>query len=61
MAKGTNQKLKLVYLTKIMLDKTDDEHSLTMAQIIEELAKYDISAERKSIYTDLNDIKDKIG
>ena len=61
MAKGTNQKLKLVYLTKIMLDKTDDEHSLTMAQIIEELAKYDISAERKSIYTDLNDIKDKLG
>lgn len=38
---------------KIMLEKTDDEHSLTMPQIMEELEKYDVTAERKSIYTDL--------
>ena len=34
MARGTNQKLKLSYLTRIMLEKTDDEHSLTMPQIM---------------------------
>lgn len=61
MSKGTNQKLKLSYLTKIMLAKTDDEHSLTMPQIIDELKKYDITAERKSIYTDIEDITDKLG
>ena len=61
MAKGNNQKLKLSYLTRIMLEKTDDEHGLTVPQIIEELEKYDVSAERKSIYTDLADITDKLG
>ena len=61
MSKGTNQKLKLSYLTKIMLAKTDDEHALTMPQIIEELEKYDITAERKSIYSDFTDMADKLG
>lgn len=35
MSRGSNQKLKLSYLTKIMLEKTDDEHALTMPQIME--------------------------
>ena len=30
MPNGSNQKLKLSYLCKIMLEKTDDEHSLTL-------------------------------
>ena len=52
MSRGTNQKLKLNYLSKIMLEKTDDDHALTMSQIMEELEKYDVTAERKSIYAD---------
>ena len=42
MSRGTNQKFKFSYLMKIMQEKTDDEHSLTMPQIMEELEKYDI-------------------
>ena len=61
MAKGNNQKLKLSYLTRIMLEKTDDEHGLTVQQVIEELAKYDVDAERKSIYSDFEDMNDKLG
>ena len=61
MSKGSNQKLKLSYLTKIMLAMTDDEHALTMPQIIEELEKYDVTAERKSIYSDFADMTDKLG
>lgn len=61
MPRGTNQKLKLSYLTKIMLAKTDDEHSLTMPQIMAELEKYDVTAERKSIYQDFQDMTDKLG
>lgn len=57
MPKGSNQKLKLVYLIKIFLEKTDDEHSITMPEILEELARYDINAERKSIYTDIEEIR----
>ncbi len=61
MAKGNNQKLKLSYLTKIMLAKTDDEHSLTMPQIMAELERYDVTAERKSIYADFQDMTDRLG
>ncbi len=60
MPRGTNQKLKFVYLMKIMLEKTDDEYGLTMPQIIDELARYDITAERKSIYSDFQEM-DKFG
>ena len=61
MSKSSNQKLKLSYLTKIMLAKTDEEHSLTMPQILQELEKYGVTAERKSIYADFNDMTDKLG
>ena len=37
MSRGTNQKFKFTYLMKIMLAKTDDEHALTMSQIMDEL------------------------
>lgn len=55
--KQSNQKLKLLYLLKILSEKTDEEHTITVPQMIEELAKYDISAERKSIYDDLECLK----
>ena len=37
-----------------MQEQTDDTHALTMPQIIAELAKYDIEAQRKSVYDDLD-------
>lgn len=60
MPKGANQKFKLYYLMKIMLEKTDDEHSITMPEILTELERYQVSAERKSIYADLQDLE-KLG
>ena len=42
---------------KILLDKTDEENTLTVPQMIEELSKFGISAERKSIYDDLEYLK----
>ncbi len=56
MSRGTNQKFKFTYLMRVMLEKTDDDHALTMSQIMEELDKYDVTAERKSIYADFQDI-----
>lgn len=52
MPKSSNQKLKLIYLAKLMQEKTDDEHGLTMPEIIHELDLCGIKAERKSIYDD---------
>ena len=39
-----------------MLEKTDEEHYITMPEIMESLAEYDITADRKSIYADLRDL-----
>ena len=38
---------------KILMEQTDEEHTLTVPQMIAELSKVGISAERKSIYDDL--------
>ena len=53
MAKSSNQKTKLLHLARMLLRQTDEDHSLSVAQIIEELARQGIKAERKSIYDDL--------
>ena len=53
MAYNSKAKIKVLYLLKILQEQTDAEHGLTMAQILEELAKYGIRAERKSIYDDI--------
>lgn len=53
-----NSKLKILYLNDILLKKTDEEHSLTMADILSELRKMGIEAERKSIYSDIGHLKD---
>lgn len=53
MPKTTNQKLKLLYLLKILNEKTNENHCLTTQELIDELALYDIRAERKSIYDDI--------
>ena len=54
MARSSRQKQKLLYLQKIMLEKTDETHGLTINEIIEALATYGIKSERKSLYDDLN-------
>lgn len=54
MPSGKNQKLKLCYLSRIMLSKTDDEHHLTMPEIQELLAEYDVTADRKALYKDMD-------
>lgn len=53
MAKSSNQKLKLLYLAKIFLENTDSAHALTIKELSEELARYEIRAERKSLYDDI--------
>ncbi len=56
MPKGTNQKFKIYRLAQIMLEKTDDEHYITMPEIMASLSEYDVTADRKSIYADLRDL-----
>jgi len=51
--KSSKQKLKLLYLSKILLENTDEQHPLTVNEMIDMLSAYGISAERKSIYDDI--------
>ncbi len=53
MAKQSNQKLKLLYLWRILMERTDEEHPMTTAELISALEGYGVPAERKSIYADL--------
>ena len=55
--KGENQKLKMLYLVKILSEETDDLHGLTMPQILEKLADYGVNADRKTIYVDLDELR----
>ena len=57
MPKSPNQKLKLLYLMQILLQRTDENHPMTVAEMISALAANDISAERKSIYDDLEALR----
>ena len=57
MPKGKNQKFKLYYLAKIMVEKTDESHYLTMPEIMAQLDRYEVTADRKSIYNDLRDLE----
>ena len=58
MARSGNQKLKLLYLLKILTEQSDEEHCMSAQALIEALAVYDIKAERKSIYDDIAQLID---
>lgn len=57
MPKSANQKLKLLYIIKILSEKTDEKHGITTQDLITELERYEIQAERKSIYNDIEQLK----
>lgn len=53
MAARRGQKVKLLYIIKILTELTDEEHPLSATEICEKLSAYDITAERKAIYDDI--------
>lgn len=53
MAKQGNQKAKLLYLQKFLMEDTDAEHGITIAELTEKLVAVGIAAERKSLYDDI--------
>ena len=57
MARSGNQKLKLLIIRDYLLRCSDENHPVSVSQIIDELARYDIKAERKSIYDDLEALR----
>ncbi len=54
MARTEKQKLKLLYIMQLLMERTDEEHQVTTQDIIDYLDAQGIAAERKSIYTDID-------
>lgn len=61
MPKSRNQKLKIIYLYDILKRQTDQDHGITMRQILSQLEAYGVTAERKSIYEDIALLRDVYG
>ncbi len=55
--KGERQKLKMLYLVKILSEETDDSHSLTMEEIIKRLTDAGVNADRRTLYRDFEELK----
>lgn len=58
MAKNSGQKLKLLYILKILCEETNEEHAITTKELIQRLNGYGIEAERKSIYDDMERLQE---
>lgn len=53
MPKSFGQKQKILLLAKFLLEESDEDHAISVAEMIAYLKNAGISAERKSIYADL--------
>ncbi len=57
MARSRYQKLKPLYIMNYLLQNSDEDHLVSVSQLIEHLAAYGISCERKSIYDDIEALR----
>ena len=57
MPRSTNQKLKLLCLCRLLWERTDEDHPMTVPELIQGLEEWDIKAERKSIYDDMEALR----
>ena len=57
MSKPANTQTKILYLAKILLEETDEDHPLSTSQLIKKLAAYGITVERKALYENLETLE----
>ena len=57
MARSSFQKLKLLHVKNYLLQNSDEEHPITVNQMIQYLESNGIAAERKSIYDDIEALR----
>ena len=57
MARSSFQKLKLLHVRNYLLQNSDEEHPITVNQMIQYLESNGIAAERKSIYDDIEALR----
>ena len=52
-----NQKIKILYLMRVFLEQTDEEHPMSVKELITYLNNLGISAERKTVYDDIETLR----
>ena len=57
MARSEHQNKKILVLRQLLLERTDEDHPLSMEAILSALAGYGIRAERKSIYENMESLR----
>ena len=57
MARSAYQKLKPLYIMNYLLQNSDEDHLVSMSQLIEHLAAHGIPSERKSVYDDIEALR----
>ncbi len=57
MAKSGMQKMKILLVMRELLEKTDEKHPLSTSELVSMLERNGISAERKSVYHDIETLK----
>ena len=57
MPRTANQKTKLLYVMRLLLQESDEAHPLSTEDLIRRLSEAGIKAERKSIYSDVETLR----
>lgn len=57
MAKGLNQKLKILYIREYLCENSNEEHPVSVSQLISYLHSNGIDAERKTVYDDIERLR----
>lgn len=57
MPRSAYQKLKPLYIMNYLLQNSDEDHLVSMSQLIEHLAAHGIPSERKSVYDDIEALR----
>jgi len=57
MPRTSNQKLKSHAITQVLQDYSDEEHPLSATELIGHLLRYGITAERRTIYDDIEQLQ----
>lgn len=58
MAGVAGGKLRILYIMRMLQEQTDDERGLSMTAIIRGLADYGMSADRKTVYADIDMLRE---
>ena len=57
MPKSFQQKLKILYLMQVFMERTDEQHPMSVKDLLAYLEDFGIHAERKTIYDDIENLR----